>query len=201
MTYGLSLAAQTKNFFVSFGFGFLLGILYDFFFVIRSLISKRKAVTVVCDILFTALATLMSFTLLLVITDGQIRFYALLGEAAGFFVYYLSLGVFVFKTSEKAVLAIRKICRFLSKIFISVFKVISYPFRVIFAFFGKNLKKIRIFLRKILKKSLKKSKYYLRFGNNMLYNQRAYRGILRPNMSKKRKGSKKHSGKRKDKKE
>jgi spore cortex biosynthesis protein YabQ len=201
MTYSLSLAKQTQNFFAAFGFGFILGILYDFFFVIRSLISKRKAATFICDLAFVVLAALMSFMLLLVITDGQLRFYVLAGELLGFFVYYLSFGVFVIRISEKIIAFIRKICLKLKRLLVSVFRIISYPFRAIFSVFCKIFKKIRIFLRKTLKKTLKKVKYHLRFENNMLYNQKVYRGSLPQNPKKHTKGRVRHSGKQKVKKE
>ena len=201
MTYGLTLAKQTQNFFVAFGFGFLLGILYDVFFIIRSAVSGRRVVTFICDSLFVAAASVLSFTLLLVITDGQIRFYVLLGEALGFTVYYLSLGAFTVRVSEKIIAFFKKLCRFLMRIFIRIFKVVSYPFRCVFSILGKFFKKIRVFLRKIMKKSLKKSKNHLHFGYNMLYTQRVYRGILRPDASNYRKGRLLHSGKQADKKE
>ena len=50
--YGLSLATQTKNFLLSLGFGFIMGIFYDLFRIIRISISKGKIATVISDILF-----------------------------------------------------------------------------------------------------------------------------------------------------
>ena len=200
MTYGLSLTRQVQNFLISFGFGFLLGIVYDLFFVVRNLISKKKAVAIICDTLFILLASLLSFLLLLVITDGQIRGYILLGELLGFLIYYFSLGVFVVKLLEEAVSIIKKILLFFKRIFIAIFKVISYPFRVVFSFFSNIFRRIHEKTRIFLKKTAKKSKYHLKVDSTLLYNQKVYRGSMRKNNPNK-KGRRKYRGKNAGKKE
>lgn len=201
MTYGVSLAKQTYNFFVSVGFGFALGIVYDFFFIIRNLVSKRKWVTFVCDTLFTVLASVMSFLLLLIITDGQIRAYVILGEIIGFFVYYFSLGVFIVKLCERITRIIRSVFAFFKRILLFIFKVIFAPFRFIFSFFGRFFKKIYEKTRKNAKKVAKKSKFLLQVDNALLYNQRVYKGSLASRGTRYRKGRKFYRGKKAGKKE
>ena len=48
--YSLSLAAQTKGFLFSLGFGFLMGAVYDMFRIVRIAISKGKKTQIFFDI-------------------------------------------------------------------------------------------------------------------------------------------------------
>ncbi len=201
MTYGVSLARQTYNFFVSVGFGFALGIVYDVFFIIRNTLSKRKWVTVACDSVFTVLASVLSFLLLLVITDGQVRAYVIFGELTGFFIYYFSLGVFIVRLCDRITRVIRTVYLFFKKIILSVFKVISFPFIKIFSFFRRIFKKIYEKSRKNVKKIVKKSKYHLQVDGALLYNQRVYKGSVAKGDTRYRKGRKKYRDKKASKKE
>lgn len=201
MTYGISLAKQTYNFFVSVGFGFALGIVYDIFFIIRNLVSRFRWVTVLCDCLFTVCASVLSFLLLLIITDGQIRAYVILGELIGFFVYYFSLGVFIVRICDRITRFLKAVFAFFKKIFIFIFRVVSYPFRKIFAFFRRIFKKIYEKMQKNTKKIVKKSKYHLKVDNALLYNQRVYKGSSAQRDTRYRKGRKKNRGEETGKKE
>ena len=201
MTYGVSLARQTYAFFVSVGFGFALGIVYDIFFVIRNTLSKRRWITLVCDIVFTVSASVLSFLLLLVITDGLVRGYAVIGELLGFFVYYFSLGVFIVKICGKITDILRVVFRFFKRIIVSVFKAVLFPFRKIFAFFSGFFKKMYEKSRKNVKKIVKKSKYYLQVDNTLLYNQRVYKGNAAHCGTRYRKGRKNYRGKKANKNE
>lgn len=163
MTYGFSLARQTQSFLVSFGFGFILGILYDIFFIVRLLISKSKTALIISDMLYVAVASVLSFSMFLVVTDGEVRMYVIFGELLGFLVYYFSAGVFVNRVSEK-------IITFLRRFFTSLFKIISAPFKWIFRFTHKIFAKTGVKIRKMAKKTAKKSKFCLQVHNVLLYN-------------------------------
>ena len=105
--YGLSLATQTKNFLLSLGFGFIMGILYDLFRIVKISISKGKLATIISDILYCIFLCFALFLFCLTVNEGEIRLYLLLGSMAGFFVYYFSLGVIIFSFSEKIIAFIR----------------------------------------------------------------------------------------------
>ncbi len=201
MTYGISLAKQTYNFFVSVGFGFALGIVYDIFFIIRNLVSRFRWVTVLCDCLFTVCASALSFLLLLIITDGQVRAYVIFGEFIGFFVYYFSLGVFIVRICDKITRFLKALFGLLKKIILFIFSVLFYPFRKIFAFLTQFSKKIYEKMQKNAKKIVKKSKYHLKVDNALLYNQRVYKGSSAQRNARYRKGRKKNRGKETGKKE
>ncbi len=161
--YSLSLAQQTKGFLLALGMGFLLGLLYDLIRIIRISISRGKAALIICDIIFCTFACLFTFLFCLTVNEGEIRLYLVLGEVAGFFTYYFSLGAVIFSCSEKIIV-------FIKKLFSSLFGVILFPFKW---FFGK----IRKVFNKLLKKSRKNSKnlknksnFLLKVNKLLLYN-------------------------------
>lgn len=161
--YSLSLAQQTKGFLLALGMGFLLGILYDFIRIVRISISRGKIAVIICDILFCALACLCTFLFCLTVNEGEIRLYLVLGEVAGFFVYYFSLGAIIFSCSEKIINFIKRLMR-------SVFGVISFPFRWIFGKTRKVFNKLFKKSRKNSKKLKNKSNFLLKVNKLLLYN-------------------------------
>lgn len=161
--YGLSLATQTKNFLLSLGFGFIMGIFYDLFRIARISISKGKIATVISDILYCAFLCFSLMLFCLTVNEGEIRLYLLLGSLAGFFVYYFSLGVIIFSFSEKLITLIKKIIG-------SVFNVISYPFRFVFGKLRKLLNNLSVKSHKNTKNIKNKSKFLLKVNKLLLYN-------------------------------
>lgn len=161
--YSLSLAQQTKGFLLSLGMGFLLGILYDLIRIIRISISRGKTAVIICDIIFCAFTCLFTFLFCLTVNEGEIRLYLVLGEIAGFFTYYFSLGAVIFSCSEK-------IIGFIKKLFRSVFGVILFPFKWIFEKIWKVFNKLLKKSRKNTKKVKNKSKFLLKVNKLLLYN-------------------------------
>ncbi len=161
--YGLSIATQTKNFLLSLGFGFLMGIFYDLFRIVRISISKGKTATIISDILYCIFLCFALFLFCLTVNEGEIRFYLLLGSLAGFFVYYFSLGIIIFSFSEQLITFIKKVIK-------SVFNVIFYPFRFIFGKLRNLFNKITAQSRKNTKNIKNKSKFLLKVNKRLLYN-------------------------------
>lgn len=161
--YGLSLATQTKNFLLSLGFGFIMGIFYDLFRIVRISISKGKIATVISDILYCIFLCFSLMLFCLTVNEGEIRLYLLLGSLAGFFVYYFSLGVIIFSFSEKLISVVKKIIK-------SVFNVIFYPFRFVFGKLRKLFNNLSIKRRKNTKNIKNKSKFLLKVNKLLLYN-------------------------------
>ena len=161
--YGLSLATQTKNFLLSLGFGFIMGILYDLFRIVKISISKGKLATIISDILYCIFLCFALFLFCLTVNEGEIRLYLLLGSMAGFFVYYFSLGVIIFSFSEKIIAFIKAIIK-------SVFNIISYPFRFIFGKMRKIFNNLWVKSRKNTKNIKNKSKFLLKVNKRLLYN-------------------------------
>ena len=162
--YSLSLAEQSKGFLLSLGFGFLMGIFYDLFRIIRISISKSKKIVLVFDLLYCVFLGFCSYLFFLVVNEGDIRAFLLLGEGIGFAIYYFSLGVVVFTASEKIVNTTKKVL-------FKVFQVVLFPFRWIFKKLKSLLEKFSKKWRKKGKKIKNKSKFHLKLHKHLLYNQ------------------------------
>lgn len=161
--YGLSLATQTKGFLLSLGLGFIMGIFYDLFRILRLAISNSKALIIVFDVLYCIFLCFVTFLFCLTINEGQIRFYLLMGEAVGFAVYYFSLGVVIFSFGERIV-------DFTKRCLKRVILVLFFPFRWIFKRTGKLLNKIFKKGQKRSKNLKNKSKLLLKVSKHLLYN-------------------------------
>lgn len=162
--YSLSLADQTKGFLLSLGFGFLMGILYDFVRIVRISISKSKKLILVFDLLYCIFLGFCSYVFFLVVNEGDIRGFLLLGEGIGFAIYYFSLGIVVFAASEKIVDSIK---RFVLKFF----KIVLFPFVWVFKKLKTLLEKFAKKWNKKSKKIKNKSKFHLKLHKHLLYNQ------------------------------
>lgn len=163
MEYIVSLSSQTKNFLFSLGFGVLTGVLYDILRVIRMSISSSKRALYITDFIFVFVSSVATFLFCLTVTDGQLRFYVLFGEALGFLIYYFSFGIIAVKFSTKTV---EKIKSFFKKLF----RFISAPFRKFFVRVSGFAKKAASKSRKSLKKSAKNAKTLLQSNKSLLYN-------------------------------
>lgn len=162
---GITVAEQTKNFLFSCGFGFLLGILYDFFRILRIAFFRKKISVFIQDIIFWALSAMLTFIFILSLNHGEIRGYILFGELLGFVIYFFSFGPLVVR-SGKAVIELLK--RFLK----IVFRIIFAPFRFIFKLLRVFLVKMAKIMKKIQKRFNIKSKLSLKQQGGLLYNLR-----------------------------
>lgn len=126
----VNLSSQGYTFLCSLLFGLGLGVLYTFFKCIRTAFGNRKIPTVICDITYMLLFTLVTFLFSVGFTDGFVRYFAVAGELMALLVYKFTLGLV------------------LDKLFALVFKL----FRKISAFLQKN---ISGFAKKLLKASHK----------------------------------------------
>lgn len=162
--YSLSLAQQTKSFLLSLGFGFIMGIFYDLFRIVRISISKSSKTVLPFDLAYCVFLAFASYLFFLTVNEGDIRAFLLIGEGIGFAVYYFSLGVVVFSASEKIVCGIKSFVSLIIKMFLS-------PFRWIFNKLQKVLGKFSKKLRKNSKKIKNKSKFHLKLHKHLLYNQ------------------------------
>lgn len=161
--YGLSLAVQTRSFLLSLGLGFVLGIIYDIFRIIRLCISSKKFIVILFDVLYCTLACLLFFMFLLTVNEGQFRLYLLMGAGVGFAVYYFSLGAIIFSFSEF-------LTNFIKKRIKRFFAVLLFPFRWIFSRTKSTIDKKLEKSRKRTQKLKNKSKTLLKVNKQLLYN-------------------------------
>lgn len=163
MEYIQSLSAQTNMFLYSFGFGFLLGILYDIVRTVRMIISRSKVFVFAADLLYFTVCAVLTFAFVLVMDSGKIRLYTAAGEVLGWLVYYFSFGSIALKISSF-------LCGAVKRFFCLIFN----PFRRLCAVAGKVIEKTKVFIKKIFRKSNKKTKFVLQNQRSIVYNLYRY---------------------------
>ncbi len=136
----ISNSEQVFSFFTAFLFGIGYSVFYCFFKAIRKGFRHNAIVVFIEDILFFVITAFATFFLLLALTNGEIRFYMLLGIFIGFALFYFSLS------------------EILSSIIAAFFKVIkrcvlwvAHLLTAIFKFFCKKLQNCYKYLKKPLK--------------------------------------------------
>lgn len=137
----ISIAEQTRLFLLSCGMGFLLGVVYEFFRLLRIMFSVRKRFVFIFDIAYCLLATFLGFVFILTANRGNVRWYIIFGIAAGWIIYYFALGGVAVRFSRFITGIIKKILTFSVKIVLSPFKAIWSLFRYISDKLVKTAKK------------------------------------------------------------
>lgn len=117
----LSLEAQTRAFIYSCVLGACLAAVYTAMGIIKLISPPGKRLLFMMDLCFMLLCTGATFFYSLAVTWGSLRYYVVLGELLGFFLFYLFFGELILKCS-KALIA------FISKIYY----LIAKPFRTLF---------------------------------------------------------------------
>ncbi len=178
--YNVYQSEQMLIFLASLGVGFLLGILYDFLRAVRLSFTRGKIAVIIFDLLYFFMVAFVSYIFILASNKGEVRSYIIIGELLGAVFYYFSLGFALMKLTDKFV-------SILKSFYLLVFKIISFPFRLMKSTFLKLYAKLKSFFRKSEKKSQKIQKKVLPKWRVYVYN---LFGILCAGSQKSRKGGK-----------
>ena len=84
--------------------GILLGFIYGFFSIIRAIFKNTRLSCAIADSLFFVIGSILILRILYYTDDMHLRFYSLLGIAAGFLIYYFGLHTlikYIFKKVKK----------------------------------------------------------------------------------------------------
>jgi len=165
MIYGGDVSAQTKNMLLSVGMGFIFGIIYDIFRIIRLSLSggRGKVAVFVQDVLFFLLFSGMTFAFCLSVNEGELRFYIVFIELLGFLIYYFSFGVFVIKVSDKIIF-------FIKRVFSLLVRLVSLPISFLLRIISLIFSKISFIVKKSSKKTGKYLKFHLQNNIHIVYN-------------------------------
>ena len=154
----LKTSTQVLTFFAAILLGIMLCVFYDIFRAVRCYKKTSFVVTAVEDLFFWIVAALITFILLLAGTNGEVRFYVILGEVLGFGLSTISISKLTFK------------------FFCWIVKIISMLFRKIYCIYVAFLKLVLglyIDFLKILRKKaenmLKLRKKLLKSNRELLY--------------------------------
>ena len=121
--------------------GIIIGILFDFFRILRKSFKTSDFITYFEDLLFWILTGFSILYFIFVFNNGEIRLFMFLGIAVGITLYMLIFSSLFIKINVT-------IITFFKKIFIKVFEIILIPFKFIKKMFFKPISFIFINIRK-----------------------------------------------------
>ena len=138
--------------------GILIGLLFDFFRIMRKTFKTINVVTYIEDIIFWILTGISIIFFMYRFSDGNLRFYIFIGLGLGCLIYILLLSKIV-----------TKIFMFIIKIIRKIINLIYIPLKFIYNLINKFLiKKIQLLyikMRNYLTKNIKKINYKEKFKN------------------------------------
>lgn len=133
--------------------GVLIGLLFDFFRILRRSFKTNDFMTYVEDIIFWILTGLIILYSIFTFNNGEIRFFMFLAILLGIIIYMLSLSSYVIKINVKIIITIKNIIR-------KIFGILIFPIKTILVFirkiFFKPISFVIINIKKILQNFLKK---------------------------------------------
>lgn len=125
--------------------GVIIGLLFDFFRILRRSFKTSNIITYFEDVLFWILTGVLILYNIWYFNNGEIRIYMFLGIIIGVLIYMLTLSNIIISL--------------LSKILISIVKVLELPFKTLFSIFHKFFTVIMKIFNNFLKKlKIKKGK-------------------------------------------
>ncbi len=133
--------------------GVLIGILFDFFRILRRSVKTPNIITYIQDVLFWVLTGILILYNIWYFNNGEIRLYMFLGIIMGVLVYITTLS--------------NIIIRIFTKLLKSIIKIVELPFKSIISTFRKIFSVILLFFTKIMNKQKNFSNKKRNFENNV----------------------------------
>ena len=131
--------------------GVLIGLLFDFFRILRKTFKTKDFVTYIQDILFWILTGFIILYSTFTFNNGEIRIFMFLGILIGVVAYMTTISPYVIKVNVK-------IINFIKDVIQKIFNVIIIPFKWIFNFFNFILKKYVNIMKKFVPKNISENK-------------------------------------------
>lgn len=126
--------------------GVIIGILFDFFRILRKIIKTGNIITYIEDILFWILTGMLVLYNIWYFNNGEIRIYMFLGIIIGVIIYISTLSDILI--------------RLFAKILSTIMKALKLPFRGIIGFFRRVITLIlSIFTKYSKKNKIKKGNF------------------------------------------
>lgn len=146
------ITTQTNLFLIFIVNGFLIGLLFDFFRILRKTFKTNDLMTYIEDILFWILTGCIILYSIFIFNNGEIRLFLFLGILLGILLYMLFLSSHIIKINVT-------IINFLKKIIGSMLNILLTPLRYIYQIirklFFKPVSFLIINIRKVSTKSFK----------------------------------------------
>lgn len=120
--------------------GVIIGILFDFFRILRRSFKTPNIITYIEDIAFWVLTGLLILYNIWYFNDGEIRIFMFLGIIIGILIYISTLSNIIVKLFSKILIAIIKVLELPFKTINSIFKAIITSISKFFTKFSKKIK-------------------------------------------------------------
>ncbi|MDR0958128.1 MAG: spore cortex biosynthesis protein YabQ [Clostridiales bacterium] len=141
----ISMGSQAAVFLTAAGAGFIAGIIFDIFRIIRKVLPSPAVITYLQDTLFFAVSAIITFYIMLNKNFGEIRPFVIAGCFLGAVIYFASLSILVMKASDA-------IISFIKKLAMLIVRLVTAPLRLLIRLLKKPLgifeKKSKKLLRK-----------------------------------------------------
>ena len=140
--------------------GVIIGILFDFFRILRKSFKTSDIITYIEDLIFWILTGIIILYSIFTFNNGEIRLFMFLAIAIGVIAYMLLLSSYIIKINVT-------IIKFLKNLIIKTFRFISMPFKVIYKITKKVFfKPISFVIINIRKNSTNLSKKLIKISHN-----------------------------------
>lgn len=133
----MSVTAETTLFLIFLLVGIIIGLLFDIFRILRKSFKTPDFITYIEDIGFGILAGVILIFSIIVVNNGELRLFILLGIALGAILYFLTLSKLIIKVS----VTILKV----------IINIVSQILKIIFSPIGFIFKRVKIIYIKIQK--------------------------------------------------
>jgi len=160
---GIYLADQTRIFLLAIVTGAVVALIFDAFRISRIAIPTASMVVFFEDLLFFVICAVATFLLLLSATEGQVRFFLLIGEGIGALLYTLTVGQLVMAVSKSIIGFIKAVLR-------SIVRFILRPLWFILYHIVGFLLSPFYFVAGITKKYMQKLRFRLKVRRILVYN-------------------------------
>lgn len=134
--------------------GIIIGILFDFFRILRKTFNTSDLITYIEDSLFWILTGIIILYSIFVFNNGEIRFFIFFGIILGVFLYMLLFSSYIIKINVKIINFIKKI---VSKIIEFLLLPIKYFYKIIKKLFFRPVSFVIINITKSSTKLWKKT--------------------------------------------
>lgn len=116
--FGVSVSGQIMTFLYAMALGGILGAIYDIFRILRVAFGGKTVAVFAEDLAFSLIALIMTFVFVIAFNNGELRFFVLLGELAGFTAYYLTVGRLVIGFSKAIINFLKRAFQLLIRPFV-----------------------------------------------------------------------------------
>ncbi len=99
--YLLTIGEQLKIALYSCGFGFVLGLLFDFSELVLGLLPKKKTAVIIRDVAYMVSVTFLMHLFSLAVDNGEFKFYIYAMAALGWGIFYFTLNRFTRRLRER----------------------------------------------------------------------------------------------------